>query len=74
MKAIVAREVSPSLSELKVELTDKPVPAVAPGQCLIEVFGASVNSSDVRGLLGTMHKLVWPRTPGRAGQGPCGSA
>jgi len=65
MKAIVANEASPSLDALNIELVDKAIPSPGSDQCLVEIHGASVNASDVKGLLGTMHKLIWPRTPGR---------
>lgn len=65
MKAIVATQASPSAEKLNVELIERPRPEPAVGQCLVEVYGASVNASDVKGLMGTMPRLVWPRTPGR---------
>ncbi len=65
MKAIVAAQASPTAQDLRVKLTDLPRPEPGPDQSLVEIHGASVNASDVKGLLGTMPRLVWPRTPGR---------
>lgn len=41
------------------------VPAVGPGQCLVEVKASGVNMSDVKAALGHMPYAIWPRTPGR---------
>lgn len=65
MKAIRIDEASPSADDLQIELADIPKPAVRDGQCLVEVKGSGVNMSDVKGILGLMHKCIWPRTPGR---------
>lgn len=65
MKAIRINAASASADDLKIELKDIPKPEVGAGQCLVEIAGSGVNSSDVKGLLGVMPNCVWPRTPGR---------
>jgi len=65
MKAIRIEAASPSADDLKIDLKDISKPSVGAGQCLVEIHGSGVNSSDVKGILGLMHKCVWPRTPGR---------
>ncbi|MCZ6604966.1 MAG: zinc-binding alcohol dehydrogenase family protein [Alphaproteobacteria bacterium] len=78
MKAVIANAASTDLATLDIAIAEQPVPEIGPDQCLVEVLGASINASDVKGLLGTMPRLVWPRTPGRdyAGKvadGPAGT-
>ena len=65
MRAIRVHEKSHSSDNLKYELAEIEVPVPERGECLIEVAASGVNPSDVKGLLGKMPDLVWPRTPGR---------
>ena len=65
MRAISVREQSDTLDDLKYELSEIDLPTPRQGECLIKVAASGVNPSDVKGLLGKMPDLVWPRTPGR---------
>jgi NADPH2:quinone reductase len=65
MRAIRIEQPSKDPEQLDFRLMDVPKPVPGPDQCLIEVHGSGVNMSDVKGIMGVMHKLVWPRTPGR---------
>lgn len=62
MKAVVLRQFGvPKL--LKVE--EVPTPSPKDGEVLVQVKAASINPSDVKNILGTMHGTTLPRIPGR---------
>ncbi len=65
MKAIRVQEKSDDSDNLKFELADVAVPEIKDGECLVEIRAGGINPSDVKGLLGKMPNLTWPRTPGR---------
>lgn len=65
MKAVVAPAPSTDPQSFNIEIVERPKPQIGDGQCLVEIQGASVNASDIKGLQGNMHNLVWPRIPGR---------
>ncbi|MCZ6605571.1 MAG: zinc-binding alcohol dehydrogenase family protein [Alphaproteobacteria bacterium] len=65
MKAIRAANKSASADALAVELAEVEMPKMKDGECLVEIHASGVNPSDVKGLLGKMPNLVWPRIPGR---------
>jgi len=54
-----------SAEALQLPVEARAVPALGPGEALVEVAAAGVNPSDVKAALGMMPKAVWPRTPGR---------
>lgn len=49
--------------DLRVEQVTLPEPG--PGEVLVEIIAAAVNTSDVKAALGLMPYAVFPRTPGR---------
>ncbi len=65
MCAIRIEKPSPGAGDLRLDVREVELPRPGPDQCLIEIHGSGVNSSDAKGVLGLMHKCVWPRTPGR---------
>jgi NADPH2:quinone reductase len=65
MNAIRVAEQAAGIDALTLPMVEYERPAAGPGQCVIEVRGASVNPSDVKAALGAMPHAVWPRTPGR---------
>ena len=65
MKAIRVFEKSASTDELSLACVEVETPCLNADHCLIEVHGSAVNASDVKGILGKMPDLTWPRTPGR---------
>jgi NADPH:quinone reductase len=75
MRAVVLRQFGdPKL--LKVE--DVATPEPKGDQVLVEVRAASINPSDVKNVMGTMHGTTLPRIPGRdfagvVARGPAGS-
>jgi NADPH2:quinone reductase len=75
MRAVILRQFGdPKL--LKVE--DVPTPEPRGDEVLVEVHAASINPSDVKNVMGTMHGTTLPRIPGRdfAGviiRGPAGT-
>jgi len=53
------------LAGLPLALEPVTLPALRPGEALVEVRAAGVNPSDVKAALGMMPYAVFPRTPGR---------
>lgn len=64
-RALWVTEKAASFDEVRIEVTEMPVPEPGPGQVLVEVVSTAVNPSDVKATLGIMPHAVWPRTPGR---------
>lgn len=52
-------------NDIALPVTERPMPTVASGQCLVKVFGSGVNLSDVGGTLGYFAHDKLPRIPGR---------
>jgi NADPH2:quinone reductase len=52
-----------SLDNLSIE--EIPLPALAPGEILVQVKAAAINPSDIKNVLGKMHQTTVPRIPGR---------
>ncbi|MAV88190.1 MAG: oxidoreductase [Rhodospirillaceae bacterium] len=65
MIAVKVKEKSKNSDTLKYELVKDEIPKINKEECLIKIHASSVNPSDVKGLLGKMPNLIWPRTPGR---------
>ncbi|MDB5936961.1 MAG: oxidoreductase [Massilia sp.] len=65
MNAIRVAQQAANIDALTLPMVEVDRPAAGPGQCVIEVRGASVNPSDVKAALGAMPHAVWPRIPGR---------
>src|SRR6266436_6511168 len=51
------------LDELSIR--ELPIPTPIAGEVLVQVKAAAVNPSDVKNVLGKMHKTTLPRIPGR---------
>lgn len=62
MRAIVIRQFGDP-KQLKVE--DVPTPDPGDGEALVAVRAASINPSDVKNVIGSMHATTLPRIPGR---------
>ena len=48
-----------------LHIEEVPMPALEPGEVLVEVHAASINPSDVKNVQGKMKQTTLPRTPGR---------
>jgi NADPH:quinone reductase len=65
MTALRVSEKAANIDSLQLPVVTVDRPRAEPGQCVIQVFSAGVNPSDVKATLGAMPHAVWPRTPGR---------
>ena len=65
MTALRVSEKAANIDALRLPVVASERPRAGQGQCVIEVFSAGVNPSDVKATLGAMPHAVWPRTPGR---------
>lgn len=62
--ALRLREKADSMEALSAWVEVGATPALADGECLVEVRASGVNTSDVKAALGHMPHAVWPRVPG----------
>ncbi len=65
MKAIYLTEHFKHAEEIRFELTERPIPEIKKGECLVHMHASGVNPSDALGAIGYFPHAVLPRIPGR---------
>jgi NADPH:quinone reductase-like Zn-dependent oxidoreductase len=65
MKGLYLKKTFKEPHEIKLSVEDLPYPRIKKGECLVQVYSAGVNASDVLGALGYIPETLIPRIPGR---------
>jgi NADPH:quinone reductase-like Zn-dependent oxidoreductase len=65
MNAIYLTEHFKDASAIQFALTERPIPEIRKGECLVRMHSSGVNPSDALGAIGYFPHAVLPRIPGR---------
>lgn len=65
MKTLFIKSHAKQISEIKIDLAQRPLPKIRKGECLIKVSSSGINPSDALSVMGYFKEARLPRIPGR---------